>query len=223
MKFLPKIEISKEKITQRFGYNSSPPEKLEKATEEMLNRAKDLFSPRGVYVVKRIISFSGESILIENRITFNTVRIGRYLKCCDQIVIYLVTIGGGLEEEVSKLMREGDFLSGLILDAIGSEATERTADCLQELIKSSQKERRGVTALRFSPGYCDWRLSDQSSIFKAFDSSSLNLRVKLTKNYMMIPIKSTSGIMGLGDSERIMSQPTPCQICPEKDYCPDRR
>lgn len=57
MEFLPKIEISKEKITQRFGYSSSLPEKLEKAIEEMLNRAKDLFSPRGVYVSRRIIHF----------------------------------------------------------------------------------------------------------------------------------------------------------------------
>jgi len=58
----------------------------------------------------------------------------------DQIVVYLVTIGGGLEEEVSKLMRKGNSLSGLILDAIGSEATERAADSLQKLIKRAQEE-----------------------------------------------------------------------------------
>lgn len=58
----------------------------------------------------------------------------------DQIVVYLVTIGGGLEEEVSSLMRKGDFLSGLILDAIGFEATERAAASLQELIKRAQEE-----------------------------------------------------------------------------------
>jgi hypothetical protein len=223
MEFLPKIDISKEKITQHFGYSSSPPKKLEKATEEMLNRAKDLFSPRGVYVLRRIIHFPEKVVLIPDRITFNTVRISHYLTCCDEIAVYLVTIGDDLEEEVSKLMVKGDFLSGLILDAIGSEATERAADCLQELIKSSQKERRGVTPLRFGPGYCDWRLSDQSSIFKAINSLSLNLGVKLTKNYMMIPRKSTSGIIGVGDAENIMSQPTPCQLCTKKDYCSDRR
>ena len=223
MEFLPKIDVSKEKIVKHFGYNSCPPWKVEETIEKMLNIVKDLLSPRGVYVVKRIVSFSGESILIEDRITFNTVRIGSYLTCCDRIVVYLVTIGGDLEEEVTKLMRKGDFLSGLILDAIGSEATERAADSLQELLKSSQKKRRGVTSFRYSPGYCDWRLRDQGSIFKALDSLSLNLGVKLTKNYMMIPRKSTSGIMGLGDAETIANQPTPCQLCPEKDYCPDRR
>ena len=58
----------------------------------------------------------------------------------DQIVVYLGTIGGGLEEGVCKLMRKGDFLSGLILDAIGSEATERATGSLQELIKRAQEE-----------------------------------------------------------------------------------
>lgn len=221
MEFLPKIEVSKEKVAQRLGYSSTPPGKLEKAMEEMLNRAKDLLSPRAVYVLRRIIHFPEGVILIPGGITFNTVRIGHYLTCCDQIVVYLVTIGGSLEEEVGKLMRKGDFLSALILDAIGSEATGRATDSLQELTKRSQGERRAITSLRFGPGYCDWKLSEQSLIFKALNSS--NLGVNLTKNYMMIPRKSTSGIMGLGDAERIMSQPTPCQLCPKRDYCSGRR
>ena len=53
MEFIPKIEIGKEKIAQRFGYSSSPLRKLEKAIEEMINRAKDLLSPRRVYVSRR--------------------------------------------------------------------------------------------------------------------------------------------------------------------------
>ena len=217
MLFIPKVEVDRQRVAKHLGYTSALPSAVNKAIDDSLDRANDLISPRGVYNLKEIVSFSGESILIEGNISFNTAKIGSYLiKCCDQIAVFLLTIGHDLEKEVDKLMGQGEFLSALILDALGSEAVDTAANHFKELIRGSQNER-GVTP-RFSPGCCDWKLSDQSSIFKLLDSSKLG--VELTESYMMIPRKSISGVVGLGRIEKTIKEPIPCQFCSNRD-CPN--
>lgn len=213
---IPKVEVDKQRVAKRLGYTSTLPSAINKAIDEALDKANGLIFPRGIYSLKEIVSLSGESILIEGNISFNTAKIGSYLiKCCDQIAIFLLTIGRDLEKEIDKLMGQGEFFSALILDAIGSEAVVTAANRLQELIKRSQDEK-GITP-RFSPGCCDWKLSDQSSIFKLLDSSKLG--VELTEGYMMIPRKSISGVIGLGGIEKTTKETVPCQFCSSRN-CP---
>jgi cobalamin-dependent methionine synthase I len=49
---------------------------------------------------------------------------------------------------------------------------------------------------RLSPGYGDWPIADQEKIFAVLDPDK-NIGVKLTDSHIMIPEKSTSGIMGI--------------------------
>lgn len=213
---IPKVEVDRQKVAHRLGYTSLP-SAVNRAIDDALDKTKDLISPRAIYNLKEIISFSGESILLEGGVNFNTVKIGSYLvKCCDQVAVFLLTIGRDLEKEVDKLMGQGNFLSALTLDAIGSEAVDTAANYLKELIKKSH----GGTEITpyFSPGCGDWKLSDQGSIFNLLNS--LKLGMELTERYMMIPRKSISGIFGLGKPDRVAKEPIPCQSCSTKD-CPN--
>ena len=68
---------------------------------------------------------------------------------------------------------------------------------------------------RFSPGYCGWHVAQQQMLFPLFDSHTCG--VQLTDSSLMIPIKSVSGIMGVGREVRKLDYT--CGLCTfEKCY-----
>ncbi|MFC1995291.1 vitamin B12 dependent-methionine synthase activation domain-containing protein [Chloroflexota bacterium] len=73
---------------------------------------------------------------------------------------------------------------------------------------------------RFSPGYCDWELSQQKMVFRAMNGDFAGIR--LTEECLMVPQKSISGIMGLGTCDSNIENYNPCVTCKERD-CPGRR
>ncbi|GAH91002.1 unnamed protein product, partial [marine sediment metagenome] len=49
---------------------------------------------------------------------------------------------------------------------------------------------------RLSPGYCDWKIDQQKMVFRAMKDDSAGVR--LTEECLMLPQKSISGIIGIG-------------------------
>jgi hypothetical protein len=68
-----------------------------------------------------------------------------------------------------------------------------------------------------SPGSLeDWPLQEQRLLFKLFDDTERAVGVRLTKDLMMLPRKSLSGIL-FASGELFES----CLLCP-KEECPAR-
>jgi hypothetical protein len=105
-----------------------------------------------------------------------------------------------------------------VLDAVGSEAVEEVTCLLEGRLRERAMAGDAKISLRYSPGYCDWDITQQKALFRAFDGNSL--RVKLTEGCLMIPRKSVSGIIGIGLDHSITL--SPCLSCNKKD-CPSRR
>jgi hypothetical protein len=77
------------------------------------------------------------------------------------------------------------------------------------------------TTVRFSPGYCDWSLREQITLFRMVKTRSIG--VSLSPSALMKPRKSVSGVFGLsadGPASRVRSNP--CLMC-EKLDCFSRR
>jgi hypothetical protein len=51
---------------------------------------------------------------------------------------------------------------------------------------------------RFSPGYCDWNVSEQHKLFNLLPESFCGIH--LSESSLMNPIKSVSGIIGIGEN-----------------------
>ena len=66
---------------------------------------------------------------------------------------------------------------------------------------------------RYSPGYCNWPVSDQQILFLLLPEKFCG--VTLTGSSLMIPIKSVSGVIGIGASVK-MKEYT-CDTCGMKD------
>ncbi|MDQ1332451.1 MAG: hypothetical protein QG576_485, partial [Bacteroidota bacterium] len=129
------------------------------------------------------------------------------------MAIFLCTAGKEPGVRSSKSMKEGDLLRGYVYDTVGSELVEAAADLMQydlenEMIKSGKK----ITN-RFSPGYCGWDVAEQKKLFQLVQDNYCGIR--LTSSSLMDPVKSVSGIIGIG--ENVDRNPYTCSLCDMKD------
>jgi len=114
----------------------------------------------------------------------------------NKLVVYVVTIGPGVDEKVKNLTADGHIFEAYLLNGIGAGAAEMVANDLNLYINDTYGN--GTAYKRFSPGYGDWPVTDQAKVFKLLNPEK-NIGVKLTDSYIMLPEKSTSGIMGIVD------------------------
>jgi hypothetical protein len=106
-------------------------------------------------------------------------------------------------------MSEGDPITGYIYDMLGSLVADAAADLIQEdLEKIILQGGRKITN-RYSPGYCGWDVSEQHKLFLLLPDNYCGIR--LTESALMNPIKSISGIIGIG--EKVRFNPYPCTLC----------
>jgi hypothetical protein len=135
----------------------------------------------------------------------------------EHIAFFLATIGSELEDEVDRQFLHRDPVGGLFLDAVGSVAAEAVTDDLVSFIAKDAKLQGLKTSYRFSPGYCNWRLELQDTVFQYLDNESIG--VELTESYLMVPRKTISGAVLLGKRLHPLN---PCPYCPNPD-CRERR
>jgi hypothetical protein len=120
-------------------------------------------------------------------------------------VLFMCTAGPGISNLSKKLMKGDDLLLGYIYDVIGSIVVEKAIDKMQESLKDELLEQGIHITHRFSPGYCDWDVSEQHKLFSFFPENFCGIR--LSRSSLMSPIKSVSGIIGTGPNVKMRQHP----------------
>ena len=108
---------------------------------------------------------------------------------------------------------------GLIADAAGTVAAERTADFVERRIRRHFTSSGWKVSRRYAPGYCGWDIKAQSDIFAHFPDT---LGIELTEGCLMVPEKSLSFVSLLskgGDFKAI--KVGNCKNC-KQERCPYR-
>lgn len=132
-----------------------------------------------------------------------------YLKGSELVGLFVCTAGGLFTDLTHHFNSRGDLLEAYIVDAIGSLTVENAMDKIQqELMLDVSSEQKGISN-RYSPGYCNWHLLSQKALFNLIDENPCG--VSLTDSCLMQPIKSVSGIIGIGRDMR--RKEYGCAIC----------
>lgn len=135
-----------------------------------------------------------------------------YLKETTEAALFLCTAGALFSDEAHALNAAGDFLEAYIIDAIGSLTVERAMDRIHELLAQEQAARGLKITNRYSPGYCNWPLVDQRALFGFVGENPTG--IVLSQSCLMHPIKSVSGVIGIGEKARRRAYG--CLICQNK-------
>jgi len=216
------IDIDRQQVLSHFGYGDDyqPSARITSLVNDYIENYHDLIASSYSYEIKDIVSVQGQHVTIGDSITFESEVIARLLERCEKIAVFALTIGNHLEEMVAYLAENGLVLQATVLDAIGSGAASKLADYVGDRIRRIANAEGLTTSRRFSPGYCDWEVSQQKMVFLALNGDSAGIR--LTESLLMIPRKSVSGIIGIGLANNNIESYNPCHTCKEKD-CPGRR
>ena len=89
-------------------------------------------------------------------------------ECFDEaqkVALAICTIGKDLPALARELMKDGRLVEGVLFDAIGSVVAEAVASEMNMMINERAKDLSLEVTERFSPGYCDWDISDQQLFF----------------------------------------------------------
>jgi hypothetical protein len=169
--------------------------------EAMKDRAQELFEPKSLY---RIFSKSD----LPDRECFAEA---------EKIALAVVTIGKKVPQEVNKLMEMGEYVDGVILDAIGSAGVEAIADLINHQINDEVERQHLGYSKRYSPGYCFWNVKDQEIIFGLLPVEEID--VHLTNAYLMTPIKSVSFAVNIGKDIKTGQWENRCKSCENRGQC----
>jgi len=135
------------------------------------------------------------------------------LKKAEQAALFVCTIGPTMENWSRQLLKEDDIVLGFMVDTIASATAECVTNLLHDHIGMRMEQRGLKITNRYSPGYCNWPVSEQHVLFSLFPQDFCG--VTLTESALMLPIKSVSGIVGIGAN--VERKDYICNRCGVKD------
>jgi len=172
--------------------------RLHSGLEDAVALFRSLAEPRAV--IEEVDGKAIEGILAALGALDEAPVVARILPRARAFALYVATLGEPLSVRVHDLFAGGDLALGWTLDAVASSAADRLADLLSDRFRE-RIIARGETDTRvlpYGPGYCGWPTRGQAPLFARLHPDEVG--VHLTDSFLMLPIKSVSGILLAGDS-----------------------
>lgn len=206
------LHITSSEIYEAMGYaDAVPDEAVEEEVRGVLGRVEAIASPRFCFFISGGELDETKEMLSVDDTSFNIGKIiTRQLRGSESFAFFAATAGTGFEMFQHALQQEGDMVKIYIADAVGSIIAEKTADCMETVLDEYIRDRGWKHTNRFSPGYCGWHVSEQKKLFPLFPVAE-PCGIRLTDSSLMLPIKSVSGVIGLGASVRKLEYT--CGLC----------
>lgn len=206
------LAIGLPEIYEQMGYGTAAPDAMTVGeTDEMLACVVRFVRPGFCFfVTDGKLDPDSATLTVMGR-DFSVGRIiSRQLRGSSRYTFFIATAGTEFEEFQHKLMDDGDMVKVFIADAIGSVIAEKAADRMEEELQRLLDPSGWRHTNRFSPGYCGWHVSGQQDLFRLFPEEK-PCGVTLTPSSLMTPIKSVSGVIGLGENVRKLEYS--CGLC----------
>ena len=193
------LGITAADVYEQMGYHDAQPDKAtQQETATVLKEVSQWLRPQFSYfVVNKQPDFEMGNIIL------------RQLRGSEAFALFVCTSGLEFETYQHRLKEQGDMVRVFIADALGSVIAEKCADQMEKALQESIDKLGWKHTNRFSPGYCGWHVSQQQLLFPLFQGHTCGVR--LTDSSLMVPIKSVSGIIGLGKNVRHLDYT--CGLC----------
>ncbi len=210
------LQIKPGEIEELMGFEpGESPEPFPGLIEEGLNAAPGNTKIEGGFVIFDQVDVNREKkfIKIENQVFSPGKIVLTQLKYATSAALFACTAGEQISSYAKKQAISGNELLAYVLDVIGSLTADKIVEKLQaELLKIAKKSGLGITD-SFSPGYCNWSVAEQQKLFSLLPGSFCG--IKLSESSLMHPIKSVSGIIGIGPNCK--QKGYQCEWCNDKD------
>ena len=210
------LNISGDLLPPLMGYDdpAAVPEPVLESIGELLKDGQQICNIRGGYILydKVLVDSPANTVTCHGQ-QFNTKKIvTRQLNGSERAAWFLCTAGEEISGYSRRLMDEGDFLKGYVVDVMANVVVEAAMDRIQSSLEAAMEKSGLRITNRYSPGYCDWDIAEQKKLFSLFPENYLN--ITLSESCLMIPVKSVSGIIGIGKDVKFNNYT--CHFCSDR-------
>ena len=206
------LNLLQEDIYSEMGYKNVSPEPY---LTDTLQALWPLLNSR---VTAECTFLIDEAAFLDNGVVFRNIELNTgptitsLLTNSVRFAIFAATAGRNFEEMINSIKKEDDMLKIYLMDMIGTCIAEKAGERMEEFLEEEIGDMMHTN--RFSPGYCGWLLTEQRKIFGLLGGSPCG--ISLSEVCLMTPIKSISGIIGIG--ENVSTKQYACQYC-ELETC----
>jgi len=214
------LEPDRAEVLRYLGYPEGAPatRRVEARLEEALAHCRGRLRPRAMYAVYPVARLTPRRLTLDGGAAF-TGPVGRFFAGARRVAVFLTTAGQEIVDLAEAAARSRSTLASLVFDAIGSHLADAAVGALAADLRRRLRPDEALS-LPFSPGYCGISLRQQRTLFRLLDASRLG--VELLPALIMQPLKSVSGLIGIGPRAQVQAAGNPCDHCGKMD-CRMRR
>jgi hypothetical protein len=214
------IPVNFHELYLLMGYGAHTPSiEVQEMVEEMWFDLQNWCTPHFGYTMHGGEIIDRAHVKVANTV-LHTGRIITAALCeAEKFILFTATAGHEFDYWLKQIKKNDDIVKAFVANSLGSIITESTVSLLMKKIEQIATEERHHISNNYSPGYCDWQLVEQKSLFSLFPPHITG--IQLTDSCLMLPIKSVSGIVGIG--RNIKKRPYGCAICKMKNCIKNKR
>jgi hypothetical protein len=210
------LTLDREYLSAMLGFPDGVlPEPFDEYVDEAFQEAAKICDIRGAFYFSENSEFAPDNskVIIED-IEFEIGKtVAKELRNSTEFALFISTAGKGISQLSQELLKGENPVLGYIYDVLGSMIVESATDLLQNEIMRIANDKVLVITNRYSPGYCKWSVVDQHKLFSFFPANCCG--ISLTDSALMSPVKSVSGIIGLGKDVKFRDYT--CDLCSQVD------
>lgn len=206
--------LSRSETLRYMCHKGEVPPELEKILEKSENLIKSCIFPKYVYRTVSV-NITGKTIELSDFPTvIESSDLSAHLKNCNKAIIMAVTLTSEADRLISRA-EVSDMTEAYTLDAMCSSAIETACDIAEKEIFSETGAK--YTTWRYSAGYGDLSLSYQKDFIR-FLNTEKRIGLTLTPEYLMIPRKSVTAIIGISENP-LENKRRSCSLCSMYGKC----
>jgi hypothetical protein len=206
------LAINPSEIAVLLGYSDGIlPDPFAGYLSEAIRKAASFSDICGAVLIADQVRFSeSKDRIVVNGLDFFTGKtVAGELRNSESAALFICTAGQEISELSRNLMFGDDPVLGYVYDVLGSVTVEAAMDKIHQEVKKMAASNGKLITNRYSPGYCHWSVADQHKLFSLFPENCCG--ISLTDSALMHPIKSVSGIIGLGKDVKYREYT--CELC----------
>jgi len=181
------VDLEADKVLKFMRMRNSN-QQVERMVQELVEVTRSVAKPKVVYKVSYIDDRDGDTVTIDGvRFTSRVLRIN--LDQVERVFPYIATCGTELEEMA---VPSNDVMKSFCFDAIKTMVVRSAITFLRDHL---MRYYALGNVSRMNPGSLEsWPITQQKELFSLFGDTEELIGVRLTKSYVMFPLKSVSGI-----------------------------
>ncbi|TFG37584.1 MAG: methionine synthase [Syntrophobacterales bacterium] len=189
---MPRDRILK-RLRYRKGVTRIVPEE-EKSLDDAIAYGASLVRLQGAGQRLNVDVRDMSRIRLETGSVFESEDLGRFLNGCREIFLVGATGGSDIVKAIREDTERDNMKRSVVLDAVASEMVDASLDWLCSYFGNGLKrENKYLSRQRFSAGYGDFSLRDQTSIYDLLELNRIG--IDINESFILVPEKSVTAVV----------------------------